>query len=819
MRILAFSAILLLPLVLPAPASPATSDLDDLIRSEVARAESMDLGTIWARAQAIREAEALGTKGELDRLLEATLASGSAGPHATLLLAACRMNADGADASPLLDRLEPLLDATDPITFLGAAQLLGDPLFRGLSTEGRKGLGAALVRELQNPDRSPIGRMRAAASASTIGTGAHRRRARNEMKSFLSAADPDLMELGALALGEAGEPIEGELRTRLEAMARGFGARGRLATALLKQERIRSLYERKTQDLEERYANRRALPPRLQEFDAVLRMVHERHLEGESVDDEDLTAAALTGMLRAMDRHSSYMPSEVFTKFQQDLEAEYGGIGAYVNEVDGLFTIVRPIYSGPAYEAGLQTDDKVVRIGDWPTVDQPLEEIIKRLKGRPDTPVTLYIWRRSMDPDLIERPTPDMRVVVTRGLIEIPAVASQMLPGGIGMIELSTFSRVATAELRATIEIMLADGARGLLLDLRQNSGGLLTEARSVADLFLEPGLAVVSTEGRGAPAQTLSTTEPPVLPMEMPLIVLTSRFTASASEIVAGALQDHGRAIVLGERTFGKGSVQQLLPVTSLPQDEWLDKNRNRRWDTWEPIIVDHDGDGEVDYAPRVKLTIARYVLPSGRSIHRELDDEGVLISEGGIEPDEFVPYPLVEAWRIAEQRQLFGGDALRQYIDGLWAGNRKMLHELAICDLRDTRAWPGFNGFYSDLGTVLPEDDVRRLVRTEVRRRVQDERGAEFPPGDFQEDVQVQASIRQVLSSLGEDIDAYPAYASTFREPETDPMAGPSLALNHPSDREIARARSLIENALAGDGQLSRADLDTVLEFLSGL
>jgi hypothetical protein len=308
---------------------------------------------------------------------------------------------------------------------------------------------------------------------------------------------------------------------------------------------------------------------------------------------------------------------------------------------------------------------------------------------------------------------------------------------------------------------------------------------------------------------------------MDMPVVILTSRYTASAAEIVSGALKDHGRARLVGKTTFGKGSVQQLLPVAGAPEDEWEDQNRNGRWDPWEPITTDHDGDGQVDYAPRVKLTIARYLLPSGRSIHREIDKEGNLISEGGVEPDRVVDLPTIERWRFDEQRRVIDTKAIQRYVDAQWAQNAELFGRLAVNDGKDTQLYPGFDALMSQLNTTLPRNDVRRLLRDEIRRRVQDQRGAEFPFGDFEEDVQVQVAIEEVLNELGERPQDITDFGLVFDYDEiaaaTDEKS--DVALLRTQDREglSRRARALVESAR--DHVLSQEQLSELLSIIDSI
>lgn len=817
----ALGLFLVLPFFAASPA-PAAADLESLVAGEIAEAAGRD--DLWTRALELRDAERLGAAGELDRILDRYLSQpDSLTPEAVLLLVTARLQGTDADAVLLYLALSPVLSSADEDRATEAAGLFADQVFKALRGERKDELVRRLLDGARDAARAPEYRLRFAQTAHAIGSGTEGRDARAEIQAFLESEDANLRALGALTLASLrGEPVEGRLRMELERLARIPDERGELAASYLKQSSLKDLHDRRLKDLRDKYQDEGGnIPPELREFVTVLRMVEGLHLEGGDVDQQDLLHAAINGMLHWMDQHSSYFPPEVFAKFFQDLEAEYGGIGAYVDEDpdNGLFTIIRPIYSGPAYKAGLLTDDKIVRIGDWPTLGKDVDEIIKRLKGEPKTKVQLYIWRRGMDPELIERPTPDMIVEVERQRIEIPAGSHQLLPGGIGLVELDTFSDPAQRQLQEAIASMQKDGLRALVLDLRSNSGGLLTQAREVADLFLEKGKVVVSTEGRGdGKPETLRTRDDAIVPPEMPIVVLTGRFTASAAEIVSGALQDHGRAKLVGKRTFGKGSVQQLIPVNweGDQDDEWTDVNQDDIWDPWEPITVDHDGDGEVDYAPRIKLTVARYLLPSGRSIHRQLNRDGEIIEEGGVVPDVEIDAPLIEGWRLVERDRLLKEGKIREYVDRQWPANHEPFKQLALNDNKDTSLYPQFDALMTECATTLPRDDVRRLVRAEIRRRVQDDRGAAFPRGDFVEDIQLQKAIEVALEQLGESYETFAEFDHVFDVERGETGSPSDLALRSFGADELSRARALILEARDGGHELSREELDEVLGIL---
>jgi hypothetical protein len=394
-----------------------------------------------------------------------------------------------------------------------------------------------------------------------------------------------------------------------------------------------------------------------------------------------------------------------------------------------------------------------------------------------------------------------------------------MLPGGIGLIELTTFSRVARDELAGPIRDMLNQGMRALVFDLRNNTGGLLDEAVDVAGLFLPPKTKVVSTQGRTGSGRTYSTKGEPIVPNGMPVAVLVNRFTASASEIVSGALQDHDRAVLVGQRTYGKGSVQRLIQVPDQPEDEYEDENKNNRWDNWEPITKDWNGNGEYDFAPYLKLTIERYLLPTGRSIHREIDAEGNVTSPGGVDPDLQVDAEKIAAWRLQEMLELRKTNKVRDWVRDLFRQHEARLKELAVSDGKDPHAYPGFAEFYASLGTPLSEEDVRYLVRIEARRLVQDANGVAFPQGDYEDDLQLQAAIRRVLEKLGATAESIPEYAKVFDAPvDVAPREGVDVgAASKPQD--IDKALSLIAEAEESGVELSHERLQELRQILEGL
>jgi C-terminal peptidase prc len=814
----------LLPSGAATTSAPAqgNDDAAQVVADGVAAALGLEPDAIWALAErtAVLVGDDLGAA--FDAALDKTLRAEPKEARARLFLVSARLLGDKPDVELLGRSLLPVVSSTEDAVATAGAELLSRTGLELGPPDLRQEIAEALLVRARDGRSAPGLRAASALAVYEFGLAAQSDHARRILKEFLESADPELRKLGAFGFAARGvvREVDG-VEEELERIASLPGIDGRLADSYLNQLRIRRQKDTEIARARDRERESRGakVPADLARIDRLIDLVQEAHLEGDKVTRDQLVESALQGLLQSLDEHSSFFSPEAFKKFEQDLEAEYGGIGAYVGEdpQDGLFTITRPIYSGPAYKAGLATDDKIVRIDDWPTVGEATDDIIKRLKGRPGTDVTLYVWRSGMDAQLIDRPTEEMKVVVERAVIDIPAVQYQLLPGGIGLVELTTFSRHAADEISAAVKAMQEQGeVRALVLDLRNNTGGYLNQAHEVAGLFLERGKPVVKTHSRVREERTFVSDGRMLVPLEMPMAVLVNRFSASASEIVSGALQDHGRATLIGQRTFGKGSVQNVVTMPGERDDEYEDENQNGRFDNWEKIRRDWNENGQFDFAPRVKLTIERYLLPTGRSIHRELDDEGNITSPGGVAPDQEVELRKYEGWKVFEMRKLQDKRVLRNWVAERWEADRKTFEALALFDGDDSARYPGLAEFYATLDTPLTLEEVRMLVRLEVRRKVQDARGAAFPSGDFQEDQQLQAAVKDLLAKLDTPLDSVVEYTSTFDEPETT-KANPALVARTSRLGDLDRALALIGQS--DDGPISgesAAELRRILETL---
>ncbi|MDH3526733.1 MAG: S41 family peptidase [Gammaproteobacteria bacterium] len=300
----------------------------------------------------------------------------------------------------------------------------------------------------------------------------------------------------------------------------------------------------------------------------------------ESVEDKELLENAIRGMLSGLDPHSAYLDTEQFKELQVGTTGQFGGLGIEVGMENGFVKVIAPIDDTPAQRAGVKAGDLIIRLDDTPVKGMSLNDAVKVMRGKPGTDIVLTIVREGLDKPL--------QITITRDIIKVRSVKSRSLEPGYGYLRISQFqSKTADYLVDAIAKLKKENGGKltGLVLDLRNNPGGVLNGAVAVSDAFLTKGL-IVYTEGRIADSSLRFNATPDDVVGGAPMVVLVNQGSASASEIVAGALQDHKRAIIIGTRTFGKGSVQTILPLSG---------------------------------GTALKLTTARYYTPSGRSIQAE--------------------------------------------------------------------------------------------------------------------------------------------------------------------------------------------------------
>jgi carboxyl-terminal processing protease len=319
---------------------------------------------------------------------------------------------------------------------------------------------------------------------------------------------------------------------------------------------------------------------------------------------KELIYGALKGMLRSLDPYSQFLDPEAYKEVKVETEGEFGGLGIEISIKDGLLTIIAPIDDTPAFRVGLKADDRIVKIEDELTRDITLMGAVKKLRGEPGTKVNITVMREGAG-KLLD-------FTITRAIIKIKSIRkAKLLEDNIGYIRLSEFQERSPEDLEEALSKLEKLGMDSLILDLRNNPGGLLDSAVKVAEKFIPAGKVIVSTRGRIAKQDMVFNSSLRGKHRTYPLVVLISKGSASGSEIVAGAMQDYKRGILLGTKTFGKGSVQTVIPLI----------------------------DGSA-----LRLTTSKYFTPSGRCIHEE-----------GIEPDIEVKFQEQEFEEATEQESVF--------------------------------------------------------------------------------------------------------------------------------------------------------------------
>jgi len=345
----------------------------------------------------------------------------------------------------------------------------------------------------------------------------------------------------------------------------------------------------------------------LRAFTEVFGAIKQNYVE--PVEDKKLITEAINGMLSGLDPHSAYLDADAFKELQVGTQGQFGGLGIEVGMEDGFVKVVSPIEDTPAFRAGVKPGDLIIRLDDTPVKGMTLADAVKRMRGKPNTQITLTISRKGQPQPIV--------VTLTRAVIRVQSVKSKMIEPGYGWVRVSQFQESTTEHLVRHLSNLYKQGAlKGLVLDLRNDPGGLLYGAVAISSAFLPEKALVVSTDGRTEDAKKKFFATPddylrgmredvlkglPAAAKTVPMVVLVNGGSASASEIVAGALQDHKRATVIGTQTFGKGSVQTIMPLGN---------------------------------ATAIKLTTARYYTPSGRSIQAK-----------GITPDFIVEEPGADA------------------------------------------------------------------------------------------------------------------------------------------------------------------------------
>ena len=349
---------------------------------------------------------------------------------------------------------------------------------------------------------------------------------------------------------------------------------------------------------------------KLKIFSEVLSLIESNYVE--SVGSDALINGAIRGMVKALDPHTSYLPPVSYKEMQVETTGKFGGLGIEISIRDGVLTVISPIEETPAFEVGIKAGDKIIKIEEESTLDMTLQDAVSLLRGETGSPVTITIFR-----DSFKAPK---EFTIVRAIIKVRSVVHKLYKKDIGYIKIRSFSKNTSVDLDKALAELEKKEISKLILDLRNNPGGLLNQAVEVTDRFLNRENLIVYTKGRSDEQNMRFTSHDKVAGVSYPLIILVNSGSASASEIVAGALQDLNRAIILGTPTFGKGSVQTIIPLS----------------------------DGSA-----LRLTTARYYTPSGR-----------VIQENGIEPDIIIERKIPEELEEDDEKEPEEKTRLRRFL-----------------------------------------------------------------------------------------------------------------------------------------------------------
>ena len=696
----------------------AAPDIEKQVDSIVSRLRRPTIEELFAA-----ERQLAGLGADAVPALKSQLAKAQPPAQVALARALCSLGSPEETVKPLVAIIEA---KRAPDLAIIAAAVLGEEPARDLPATERE-----LLRLADDAGLAPeVARTVARSLYFTATSEESLKKANATLRRLLVAAkDEALRRECALALAEV-EDFLPPVEDILKAMGHEPTPAGRLAHALIQNRNLKSL-------LLKPKAREGSLSDRL--LQEIKEKVQAFHVE-EPLPDQILVNAAARGLVSAVqggdrpDRHSAFFDEDEWKKFREHISGHYAGIGAVVQFMKHFdtgdtpaFTVVRPTYTGPAYKAGIRSYDRIIEVDGQPTTGKKSDEIVGLLRGKPGAETELTVTSPG---------SPEKRKLkIARADIDVPSVSRQLLPAKVGYVRLTVFSESTAKDLDAALTALEKQGMTALILDLRNNPGGQLQAAVDIADEFLKDNKLIVYTEGRNkriAPREEYRTKDPTTRP-DYPMAVLINGGSASASEIVAGALQDHQRATIIGQKSFGKGSVQKLFPLQASAGQSGL------------------------------KLTVAKYFLPSGRSIHGK-----------GVEPDIKSSYRA--PFTIKDFEHLRETGAFHRYTAAQWAKGKDLLARLADFDGLDPSAYPDFEGWCKALAEEIGRDKARRLLRAWLRIVAADDRGAEYAC-DFQEDVQLQRAILEVLRNNKtvdpKQVPEYRAFA-TQPPPKEEPGKG---------------------------------------------
>ncbi|MCE9584807.1 MAG: PDZ domain-containing protein [Planctomycetes bacterium] len=691
---------------LVAVAGHVTAEPGESVKAKVDKLTDLKGAEFW---QAVAELEQLGPQsaGELAAELKR--------PEAKVRMGVAKALYRCGEKKEAVSAFLTLVGEKDKEVRRTSADLLADLTRNDANFGNRKEIESVLQDAL---DASDDQKFTIALSRALYGIASNIR-ATDELKKLLKAKDGDVRKQAAFALAEL-EDFDDAMPI-LKALASEPGERGELARLYIKHKQLQdSLIRNKVGPAAG--GGDYAL------LDEMIGMIMSSYVNKSKADKKALIEGAARGIAETLDPFSVYMNEKDLKELTEGLNKKYGGIGAHVSGRDDFLTIERPVYDGPAYRAGLRSLDRIIEIEGQTTYKRPLDDCVSRLKGEPGTKVRFKIARRGW--------AEPREFTLERAQISIKTAVGEMLPGKVGFISISTFGGTTDAEMREELDQLVKDGAVGLIIDLRNNGGGLLNQVIKMVDRFVPAGKIIVTTKDRDGKVleETKSSDDDEV---KLPVVVLINEGSASASEIMSGALQDLGVSTTVGERSYGKGSVQSIRSLKTDPNGAF-------------------------------KLTFAKYYLPSGRSIHIERDRYGKVDdkAEGGVKPDIEVKLPERDLWKDFEFARILDSGKLDEYMTANYDANKELLTKLATETVADPAAYPKFDDLMKSLKTKADAGEVAQLLRQHVRRRVSDDRKKEFLV-DLNLDTQAQRAVIELLKKANlkaEDVAEYKPFAHSF-------------------------------------------------------
>ena len=706
-------AALLIPIALGVPVEGTAADLGAVLRS----LEGRPAVEAWKAAEGLRdEALALDASRAL-ALADLVPELGESGRIALAILLSSRAEA------PAKDRGQAALE---DIARGGRALDARLTAIRLLEKPHRAESALRSLREIALGPGDPEARAQACLSAWKIdGKASHRA----PLVEMLELGAPPEREAAALALAESGYTPNSVTKI-LEDLRRQPSERGDRAALLLHLTAHSHSSEEPREGPRPPPSNGSSSAWMLV-IDEALGLIRQHSIHRDRLTPGGMVIAALKGMAASLDEYSAFQEPAELRRFEANRLGVEWGLGAQTVKARGEPVVVaKAPYDGPAFKAGIRTGDRILEVNGVTTKDKDLEEIQRLTAGPEGAEVKLRVQRLGWDAP--------REFTLRRSPVEVPLIRVQMFPEGIGYLKLARFGPRIAGDFEKALDGLEAKGLAALILDLRDNPGGNLDQAIHIADLFLpEMETPIVTERGPGGTRERFATA--PQRPVH-PMVIIVNRLTASSAEVVAGALQDFKRAIVVGQRTFGKGVKQVSLPLSE----------EARKFLGGES---------------RLLITTSTLHLPLGRAIAGEAWGAGRGRARGGLEPDRVVEsrHESYEGRQLAELTRIQYSDKVMEYVQKHY---ESIKHFYEDGGLGDRRNYPKFEDLYLSLETTLYRDDVRFAVRNLIRRHLEDELGEEFV-SDYREDEQLGRAVLEAIEMMGKDPSTLPDYRSLPEKP----------------------------------------------------